>query len=66
MSNFAICYVKKSKKIKFCRIEQNNIEFIVQFNAVNATVFYGCNFFIPKIKKKEESNVRHKRSCKTN
>ena len=52
MSNFAICYVKKSKKIKFCRIEQNNIEFIVQFNTVNATVFYGCNFLYPKSRKR--------------
>ena len=50
MTILTICYVKKSKKIKFCRIEQNSIKFIVQFNTVNATVFYGCNFLYPKLR----------------
>lgn len=52
MSNFAICYAKISKKFRFCRIKQKNVELIVRFDINFVTVFVWLRFFYTQIQEK--------------
>lgn len=45
MTEIMKCYEKNFKKIKLCRIKQNNTEIFVQFNGTIATVFMVAIFY---------------------